>query len=244
MLLFVSCKKHSDYIAPTDNQIVTQIIIGDTTNMVVAKLNENALVGFRYGDSTYDLDIDGNGEKDVQFFGSRNQMMALGNWSNVQIKCLSNNIKLCSYPYPDSIFISNERSERKENGVVKIYNYINYLCQRKNKDDLFKSLTSISLIPLSEKDILNVDDQYNNANFEIRRKYISYPIDFWLYYKSKDTLIYKITTQLTGCHYFPANDTAYVGFNIQENQRERLGWIKISIKDGHETTILETALHK
>lgn len=244
MLLFVSCEKHSDNIAPTDNQIATQIIIGDTTDMVVTRLNENALVGFKYGDSTYNIDIDRNGEKDVQFFGSRNQMMALGTWSNVQIRCLSNNIKLRSYPYPDSIFISNERSERKEYGVVKIYNYINYLCQRKNKDDQFKSLTSISLIQLSEKNILSVDDQFTNANFEIRRKYISYPIDYWLYYKSKDTLIYKITTQLTGCHYFPANGTAYVGFNIQDSQRERLGWIKISIKDGLETAILETALQK
>lgn len=244
MILFVSCKKHSDYTIPTDNKRVTQIIIGDTTDMVVNKLNENALVGYRYGDSAYNLDIDGNGEKDLRFFGSRNELMGLGSWYNVKIFCISDSIRLYTYSYNDTIYISNDTTQSIQNGVMNISIVKSYLCQRKDNKDIFSSITDKSLNRLQINDTLKMNDIFENNDFEIRKTYPNYPKSYYLYFQNKDTAIYKSNIFLTGCHYFPGNDTSYIGLLLKVGANQKLGWIKISITNGRETNILETALQK
>ncbi|HEY3370029.1 MAG TPA: hypothetical protein VGK10_04220, partial [Prolixibacteraceae bacterium] len=57
LLFSFSCKDQQNppAIIPIDPPKVNQIIIGDTTNMVIRVLRDDALVGFMVGESFYNL---------------------------------------------------------------------------------------------------------------------------------------------------------------------------------------------
>ncbi len=241
ILVICSCDDHSGSSDPNPiSKNEDLIIIGDTTNMVINALNEDAFVGYN-GESTYELDIDDDGESDLLFNGFRFQMMAYGISYYTTISCLSSKIKLLTYPQPDSIFISKDTTQYISDGKLNIYYITSYLCQKKYNRDVFHSLTDTMLNPLQLLDTLRISSKFENKKFEIIRKHKSYPSD--IFYESKDTIKYKITHFITGCRYFPKNDTSYVGFVKEVKEKQKLGWIKLYCVDS-QTFILKTALQK
>jgi hypothetical protein len=246
LIFSFSCKDHPDspIIIPIDPPKVNQIIIGDTTNMNVRVLNYDPTVGYMVGESYYNLDVEGNWKDDIRFYGSRNVLMGLGEWYKVGLSCISDSIKLNTYPFNDTIYISNDTTRYMQNEKLNIYIAKNYICHKKDNNDIFSSITEKSLKCLHLKDTLKILDEFQKDSFEIRKTYPYWPLESSIIFQNKDTIIYKRTNRLTDCHYFSGNDTSYVGFLLKDGIKQKLGWIKILIQEGRETHILETALQK
>jgi hypothetical protein len=256
ILFTFSCKDHHDppdiipivppIIIPIDPPKVNQIVIGDTTNMIVTTINNDATVGFMVGTSSYKLDIDKDWSDDIRFDGTREVLMGLGQWYSVGLSCISDSIKLNTYPYSDSIYISTDTTQYMQSGKLNIYIAENYICQKKDDKDIFYSVTQKSLNCLHLNDTLKISDEFEKKTFEIRKTYPYWPLEMSITFQNKDTIIYKRTEILTDCHYFPGYDTSYsyVGLLIKDGKKQKLGWIKILIQEGRETHILETAIQK
>jgi len=248
ILFTFSCKNHEDspVIIPIDPTKVNQIIIGDTKDMVVTVLNNDATVGFMVEDSYYNLDIDRDWKDDIRFYESRNVLMGLGEWYSVGLSCISDSIKLNTYPYNDSIYISTDTARYMQNGKLNIYISKNYICQKKDDKDIFYSITQKSLNCLHVNDTLKISDEFEKKTFEIRKTYPHWPLEMSISFQNKDTIIYKETNMLTDCHYFPGYGTSYsyIGLLMKDGIRQKLGWIKLLIQEGRETHILETAIQK
>ena len=248
ILFIFSCKDHQDLpaIIPIDPPKVNQIIIGDTTNMVLTVLNDNAKVGFMDGASYFNLDIDRNWIVDIRFYGTRYGLVGLGEWYSVGLSCISDSIKLNIYPYNDSIYISNDTTQYMQFGKLNIYISKNYICQKTDDKDIFYSITRKSLKCLHVNDTLKINDEFEKETFEIRKTYPYTSIDRLISFENKYTIIYNDTKILTDCHYFPGYGTSYsyVGLLMKDGKKQKLGWIKIAITNGRETQIIETALQK
>ncbi|HEY3369606.1 MAG TPA: hypothetical protein VGK10_02080, partial [Prolixibacteraceae bacterium] len=164
----------------------------------------------------------------------------------IGLSCISDSIKLNTYTFNDSIFISNDTTRHMQFGKLNIYITKNYICHKKDDKDIFSSITEKSLICLHLNDTLKINDEFENKTFEIRKTYPYTSTDRLISFENKDTIIYNETKRLTDCHYFPGYSTtySYVGFVLKDGIKQKLGWIKLLIQEGRETHILETAIQK
>jgi len=236
IIILLSCSNE------LESDEITRIKIGDKTTMIITQYDENAVVGYAMGESTYAIDLDKNGTSDIQFFGSRSHLMGTGASHQIKVNCINEKTRLFCTQFPDSIYLSRDTTKVQIEGVWKIFYGEYEICGKKDKYDTFKSLTKIGLIRLTDNDSLKIHENFASNNFEISKSFGSYPPE--IISQTKDTIIFKVTKYRNECRYFPANDTSFIGFEISDNEKLKLGWIKISIEDGHRTRILETALQK
>ena len=235
-----SCNKNDDNLIVEPSQ-PTSIIIGDSLNLYFKKYENEKLVFFQPRQACY-IDIDDNGVNDVMFESEISMAMGTGFRYNIGCVCLNDSIEICSVDNIDSIyvFIDTVFNDSGKDGVyARIQKW--YSCSKENLDYNAVSAHEREYVRRFKlQDTLFFSNFFSNSEFVLRNNGYTQPPT--IQYTRNDTSYYLKEYRVYFCHMFPRDGDAYLGLKITKNQKNYLGWIKISIIDGYEVTIHESAV--
>lgn len=233
-LIFFSCED--------DNNIKTsEIKIGDNSNMII-NFYDTTLIGGYNQPKIFNLDLDKDGNDDIQFESGVWGSPGLGQHPKSVIKSLSDNVQIYGFESNDTSFLNIDTSSYAgANNIIEIVYSYNYTCQQIDKNDsILRITTSFKLTPLDRGDILKTDDTYNSDTITMTNDWFSYPP---LHYKiNSDTAIIEYTTIYNCCNDFPLDEIKYIGVRFENDSR--LGWIKLSVFDKYKILILESGIQE
>ena len=226
--VFQSCTKKT----AEDAIIVSNtIVFGQVDGMKINKYENN-------NSRHLSLDFNGDGlidlESNTELVGSAN----LGHDFVTTLKCNHNNILLLGDVIQQERFLHVDSTFYLENNTIWIER--TYTCQQSSETDYLISITEkLSNIDHDSGDSYGPDNSFMST--EVCLKNWSYQTSL---FDSIDGInyCYRYTT-LNDCDYFPMEEEKYIGFIIKDNNRERLGWIKIVLHNNC-IELLETAIQQ
>lgn len=140
------------------------------------------------------------------------------------------------YWYTDTTVLHHD-----DTTILVIENYCN----------VFKTSNNNGGYPTYTFHLSNAGDQlFEDERFESRpRPLYAYPFEaYGEDYTSNDTIYYQATYVIDTSFDFPLDEEKYIGFFLETNGSEKLGWIKIKLEsqpDGtHRMRLLETAIQE
>ncbi len=225
---FLSCTKKTT----SDTFVASStIVFGQVDGMKINKYETN-----NFG--LISLDLNGDGLKDLvsntEYVGSAN----LGHDFVTTIKCNHNDIVLLGDVIQQERFLHIDSTFYLEDDIICVDRI--YTCQHLSETDSLISITEkLSNIYHDSGDTYGLDNSFMNT--EVCLKNWSY--EFSIHEVIGDINYYYVYRTNNDCDYFPMNEEKYIGYKIKDNDRERLGWIKI-ILHHNGIELLETAIQQ
>ena len=231
---FASCKKD-----PTQNKVV----FGDSEGMSVTSYDSTFYIEqyghFSWGNS---IDLNGDGQNDIQFRSENLGSPAVGRDIVTTLKCLNENVAFLGdiinqeqYLHIDSTF----HTEDSIHWTIGVYE--TYTCEQFAETDSVASTTEkLSLYANNPGD--SFDENNSFKSIEVVLKNRSYTIPYGN--ETIGDITYFHTKEIKNdCDAFPMDEMKYIGFKITENEKSRLGWMKVILHHDH-VELLETAIQK
>ena len=161
----------------------------------------------------------------------------------MELKCLNDSFYVCCNELYDSLYLKIDTSLVKKDNLVEVYIWNNFSCSKINENyKPYGKETRFYPMRFVVADTLSANDFFITENFKIRFDPPSYPISMSGVRKN-DTITYKSSTR-NYCFLFPDNVESYIGFKKAEGNAVYLGWLRISIKNDYQLTILESAIQE
>ena len=235
-LIFFSCKKKIDNVMRT-----SEIKIGDYSNMII-NYYDITLIGEYNAPKYFNIDLDNDGNDDIQFMSELWGSPAVGQNPKSTIKSLSNNVQIYGFQSNDTSFLNRDTSiYTGANNIIEIYYRFNYTCHQIDKNDSILKITpTFKLTPLDKCEILQVNDTYNSNTITLIDDWYSLPPSYNEI--NSDTTIIEYTTFYNDCNDFPLDEIKYIGVRFKNDSR--LGWIKLSVFDQYKILILESGIQE
>ena len=243
---------------PSIEPTAEMIVFGNHTYMDVVTYNQ---VDWEYHDdytSYYwkDFDINGDGEFDFAFCSRKMKSSYQGDIQGLDTiydltlhaaprmefhsDLQTNEI----YSHPDSTIIPTD-------SIPLIYIEITESCDKVLESDVYKGPYSKYVIQSHYKnDLLNMNDSTFRPLFTPYTLYVTnYQTPYYIDLDDYHPNVFKSDIDgREGCFNFPMNEEIYIGFKYNDENRYRLGWIKIIIEQKINgfvfVTLLETAIQQ
>jgi hypothetical protein len=226
-----------------DNEIdrLDWIVIGNSSK-IKHKIYESLQVGTRSANSLF-VDVDDDGNNDFEFFTESTISAGLGYESNMELKCLNDSVYISCNQLYDSLYLQIDTSVVNRDNLVEVYIRNRFSCSKINYNyKPYGKETRFYPIRYAFADTLSGSDYFVSETIKLRYNPPSYPISMYGVRKN-DTITYKLSYR-NYCFLFPDNLESYIGFKKTDGNTEYLGWLKISIINDYQLTILESAIQK
>jgi len=229
-----SCKKD-----PTQNKVV----FGNGKGMTLTSYDSSFhLEQYNYLSWGNTIDLNGDGEFDIQFRSENIGSPAVGRDIVTELNCLNENVTLLGDIINQEKYIQIDTSSYMEDSVswVIVVTKI-YTCEQiAETDSVVSTSEKLTNIDHNSGDSFGLDDSFMNTKVVLKNR--SY------YYLIGEETIENITYHYmlhdkNDCDYFPMDEEKYIGFKIIENNKSRLGWMKLILHHDH-VKLLETAIQK
>ena len=231
----ISCKKD-----PTQNKVV----FGNGKGMTVTSYDstfhpEHYNHQLSWGNT---IDLNGDGKDDIHFLSENIGSPAVGRDIVTTLKCQHENIALLGDLINQEMYLHISSSLYTEDSVSWVNVVSNtYTCEQIAETDSVVSTTEkLTNIDHNSGDSFGLDDSFMNTNVVLKNRSYDYP-------GGNETIenvtYYYMIHDKNDCDYFPMDDEKYIGFKITENDRSRLGWMKVILHYDH-VELLETAIQK
>ena len=238
--LIASCHKDPQ---PNNEQNSDQITFGDYEGMDVTPY-DSSFHPEQYGHFSWGntIDLDGDGQNDVQFHSEDIGSAGLGHDIVTTLKCQHNKIELLGDIILQEKYLHIDTTSHTEDSIWWVLGiYYNYTCERIAEIDSVVSTTEkLSLYANDANASFSNNDTFMSTDVVLKNRSYSYSAgtengDHVLYH-------YEISYE-NDCDYFPMNEEKYIGFKLTENNQSRLGWMKVILHHDY-VELLETAIQK
>ncbi len=238
-----SCKKEKQ--STTDPIDTSKITFGNTEGMNVVKLDSIYLTNHPYAGYYYteniDFDGDGLGDNIIKF-----EIIA-GAW----VGSGSHNVGILGEFFEKETFIHNDTSYNSHDGIVEaICSEIYSNCGQIATYDSVQTSQVLKVTTNDEGALMSVNDNFEYASiFYNDAEIFQGDLFSESYYNSSDT-VYRYTFRfINHCSAFATGKPEYIGFKVTENDRTRLGWVKVELipsdlPDDYYFKIIEAAIQK
>lgn len=243
LLLFVlfftlfSCQKDEELSKDKTSNLDTSLIFGETTGMSVTpygqKLSDN-----------FEVDLNQDGMPDVRLINTYWHSLGLGYHFNKSIIPLHSKLVILGDISHDTIFINHSHGITQEPNTIKITDTRTFNCFRTNAEDsIYKILpNNFHIRKCVESAKLELNSSFSNDSLPFEGD--SYFTINYTYSPNMDTTYMWEETFSNSCETRLGNNPFYIGFVLEENQRKRLGWIKLIVYSPFDFRLLETAIQK
>ena len=218
-----------------------KVVFGNTHGMTVTSYDSTFYIE-QYGHFSWGntVDLDGDGQKDIQFHSENVGSAGLGHDIVTTLHCLNENVALLGdvvnqerYLHRDSTFYT-EDSIHWTCGI-----YINYTCDKSDENDSILSTTEkLALYANNAGDTFDTNSTFMSTNVILKNWSYQYPGG---QESIGDTFYWYMIREKNDCDYFPMEEEKYIGFKLTENSKSRLGWMKVILHYDH-VELLETAI--
>lgn len=238
-----SCKKEKQ--STTDPIDTSKITFGNTEGMNVVKLDSIYLTNHPYAGYYYteniDFDGDGLGDNIIRF-----EIIA-GAW----VGCGSHNVGILGEAFEKETFIHNDTSYNSHDGIVEaICSEIYSNCGQIATYDSVQTSQALKVTANDEGAQMSVNDNFEYASiFYNDAEIFQGDLFSESYYNSNDTVYQYTFRYINHCSAFATGKPEYIGFKVTENDRTRLGWVKVELipsdlPDDYYFKIIEAAIQK
>ena len=238
-----SCKKEKQ--STTDPIDTSKITFGNTEGMDVVRLDSIYLTNHQWAGYYYleniDFDGDGLGDNIIKF-----EIIA-GAW----VGSGSQNVAILGEFFEKETFIHNDTSYNSHDGIVEaICSEIYSNCGQIATYDSVQTSQVLKVTANDEGAQMSVNDNFEYASiFYNDAEIFQGDLFSESYYNSNDT-VYRYTFRfINHCSAFATGKPEYIGFKVTENDRTRLGWVKVELipsdlPDDYYFKIIEAAIQK
>lgn len=238
-----SCKKEKQ--GTTDPIDTSKITFGNTEGMDVVRLDSIYLTNHQWAGYYYleniDFDGDGLGDNIIKF------EIITGAW----VGSGSQNVAILGEFFEKETFIHNDTSYNSHDGIVEaICSEIYSNCGQIATYDSVQTSQVLKVTANDEGAQMSVNDNFEYASIFYNDAEI-FQSDLFResYYNSSDT-VYRYTFRyINHCSDFATGKPEYIGFKVTENDRTRLGWVKVELiptdlPDDYYFKIIDAAIQK
>lgn len=227
----------------TKDPAQNKVVFGNSKGMSVTSYEGIPLVQqYSHMSWGYTVDLNDDGKEDVQFHSENIGSPAVGRDIVTTLKCQHENIELLGdiinqekYLHIDSTF----QTEDNIHWTIGVYS--KYTCEQIAETDSVVSTTEkLSLFANNAGDSFDENDSFKNIEVILKNRSYNIP------YGSEtigDTTYFYMEEIKNDCDVFPMDEAKYIGFKITENNKSRLGWMKVILHQDH-VELLETAIQK
>lgn len=238
-----SCKKEKQ--STTDPIDTSKITFGNTEGMDVVRLDSIYLTNHQWAGYYYleniDFDGDGLGDNIIKF-----EIIA-GAW----VGSGSQNVAILGEFFEKETFIHNDTSYNSHDGIVEaICSEIYSNCGQIATYDSVQTSQVLKVTANDEGAQMSVNDNFEYASiFYNDAEIFQGDLFSESYYNSNDT-VYRYTFRfINHCSDFATGKPEYIGFKVTENDRTRLGWVKVELiptdlPDDYYFKIIDAAIQK
>ena len=230
-LTFLGCEKNNEKLS-------AEIKAGDNNNMIVTEYD--TLIDNGYQSKYFSLDLDNNGEMDIQFQSINEPYIMLQTIQKIIVTCADSSVKILGYQTADTLFQNIDtvviQQTSDSSYIESIYYKLSY--NRKDINDSIVSITnSFRIKLLNDNDLIRKTDSYRSTEYILEENGNTYPE--FIRYKG-DTAVWTICL-VSDISFLPEDNYKYIGFLINN---EKLGWIKIQDFGYYNLMIYESAIQK
>ncbi len=216
-----------------------QISIGEQAGMIVNSY-DTTLIGSYYDPSVLDIDLDKDGQNDLQFESIIGGSLGLGHHPEAYLRCLHRNIQIYGKHTIDTTFL-NRQTNVYEGNTVEIWEYSRTSCCRIDAADSILSTKPVFVLnPLHKDDLMDITGSFETDTIRLYRDFYGYPCETKII--NSDTTIIQCATFNYTCNNFPSDEIKYIGVKFENS--ERLGWIKLSLFEGYKILIIESGIQE
>lgn len=229
-----SCKKD-----PAQNKVV----FGNSKGLSVTSYENSPLVE-QYGHDSwgYFIDLNNDGQNDVQFHSQTIGSPGVGRYIVTELIC-HENIALLGDIINQQRFLHIDTVGCSTDDSIHWDIYINHTItcnQIAETDSVLSTNEKFYLYANHAGDSFETGNTFMSTNVTLKNRPYYYPagdetfgnIIYHHMYDTKDD-----------CDAFPMEEEKYIGFKITENDKSRLGWMKVILHHDH-VELLETAIQK
>lgn len=220
-----------------------KVVFGDSKGMSVTSYDSTFLPE-QYGHFSWGntVDLDGDGQNDVQFRSEDIGSAGLGHDIVTTLNCLNENVAFLGDVINQEKYLHIDSTLHTEDSIWWVIGvYKTYTCEQiAETDSVVSSTEKLTNVDHSFGDSYGLDDSFTNTNVVLKNRSYEYP--------SGDETIGNVTyyymiINKNDCDFFPMDEEKYIGFKITENNKSRLGWMKVILHHDH-VELLETAIQK
>jgi len=231
-----SCKKDT-----TNGKVVFGNSKGMSVTSYDSTLSIEQYAHYSWGNT---VDLDGDGQNDIQFHSQDVGSAGLGHDIVTTLNCLNENVALLGdiidqekYYHIDFDSIFHTQDSVWWSIVV----YKTYTCEQiAGTDSVVSTTEKLSNVDHSFGDSYGLDDSFMNTNVILKNRSYEYPSGSGTI--GNATYHYMILDK-NDCDFFPMDEEKYIGFKLTENDKSRLGWMKVILHHDY-VELLETAIQK
>lgn len=244
VFIVLSCNKKTNDTTPTPID-TSKITFGNTEGMDVVRLDSIYLTNHQWAGYYYleniDFDGDGLGDNIIKF------EIITGAW----VGSGSQNVAILGEFFEKETFIHNDTSYNSHDGIVEaICSEIYSNCGQIATYDSVQTSQVLKVTANDEGAQMSVNDNFEYASIFYNDAEI-FQSDLFResYYNSSDT-VYRYTFRyINHCSDFATGKPEYIGFKVTENDRIRLGWVKVELiptdlPDDYYFKIIDAAIQK
>ena len=220
-----------------------KVVFGNSEGMAVTSY-DSTLTPVQYGHFSWGntIDLNGDGEIDIQFRSEDIGSPAVGHDIVTELTCLNENVALLGDIINQEKYLNISSTLYTEDSVLWI-NVVSktYTCEQITETDSVISTTEkLTNIDHNFGDSYGLDDSFMNTDVILKNRSYDYP-------GGNETIgnvtYHHMIHEKNDCDYFPMDEEKYIGFKIIENNKSRLGWMKLILHHDH-VELLETAIQK
>jgi len=201
--------------------------------------HDTLIAGNYYDQEVYEIDMDGDGQKDVAFWSVITGSPGMGPIPQAGLMAIHEGAFLYEQNFKDSIFKHTEIDTLDYNRV-EIYTNNFYTCGKESPgDSLLRIEEGTSITLMKHGQIGALSSAIWKAD-SLALGTSSFSSRYYVEEETPDTIKVRRDVFNT-CHYLMSNEIYYTGY---QNEYGKLGWIKFSVADGFRISVIETAIEK
>ena len=216
-------------IMPSCKKYASNIAFGDTGGMRVSTYDSTDMQT-EYLNSFYDIDLNKDGQPDLQLLSVYTGSPAVGRAEVSYIKCLNENIALLGDIILQEQYVHTDTTINQVDEVTYVNIHRTHSCERTDETDVVEKTEEKLLLTASNAGkTFGLEDSFMST--EVQLKGFSYSIGLDPEGWGTNLITQHYDTYNSNCDdIFPLDQEQYIGFKFNLSGRYHLGWMKIILE--------------
>lgn len=228
--LFLALALAAICIIPSCKKFASNIAFGDTGGMRVATYDSTDMQT-GYMKSFYDIDLNKDGQPDLQLLSVYEGSPEVGRAEVSYIKCLNENFALLGDIIIQEQYIHTDTTINQVEEVTYVTIHRTHSCERTDETDIVENTEEkLLLIASNAGKTFGLEDSFMSTKVQLNG--FSYSIGFDPDGWGTNLVTRHYDTYNSNCDdIFPLDQEQYIGFKFNLNGRNHLGWMKIILEE-------------
>jgi hypothetical protein len=221
-----------------------KVVFGNNKGMSVTPYDSSQLLVVQYSHTSwgYTIDINNDGKADIQFHSEITGSPAVGHDIVTKLNCLNENVALLGDIINQQRFLHIDTTYYTEDSIhwdIGI-DHIITCNQIDETDSIVSTNEKFSLYANNTSQSFDSGNSFMSTNITLKNR----PYYYLISEETVGNIVYHhMHDEKDDCDAFPMDEEKYIGFKITENDKSRLGWMRVILHHDY-VELLETAIQK